>query len=954
MQSKNFPKLTDTPFPDFSTVDPYRFKNEFDYSVWDINTKVQMLNVPWDSAYENTVKFADDTERDTWIDEHASQEFTFETQIAMDPDGTVRLPVPFNTCMKYNYIVITFPEFPVEYGDAERIAKLFYFITDTEKLSVSATKLTLQMDYWTTFINNINISYMMLERGHAPMEAAPAPATFLSNPFANRDLLMADDVDFDDGMSEIIKKQGWNFIFNGSNPRYKSMLIVSKVDLFGEWGVKNTDSMQIPANFFDTDTTVPNYFYAAVDAEHGYNFLSYIVTTYPYIAYSIEAIAFIDKDMLEINAQTESKVIYDITVYKISRSQTITHQSISILSINNFNFDDKYKKITKLYKSPYSKIELTDGKETIYINIESLSESRLRVSENLNLFWPFLQSEMYITKLNVASNSDNINITYCNGLNTLQYTDIFNTDSKHFIFSIPTFAIFADEKNYQQWRRYWSNKQKVNDYTTAWDNTKDSADTAYDNAELSATTAYNNAVASANTALSNATDSATTAYNNATESADTAYNNTTDSATTAYNNAIASADTSYTNATRSADASYDNAADIVEVNKLDVLGNNAVNQYNKNMNINMREQNSIKAAVHTRLSQAAAYMQMDVNQRAGLQGAAMAGLQAVAVGTAGGAIAGGPAGAAIGGLGTLATQTASVLSSAVISQQQLSFTEAINDIDFENRFGPLNHDLDTSTSETYANYSSVYNNWDGTIRSTSAEGQNNNVLNNYDTTNYNSSYTCNAVKNNNNSAIALGGTLRRVKISSSGLAVESASTGTDVTGTEVRNRTTTYSNAGGTKTTAYSNALTSKNTTDLNASRSKTTAYDTALASKNNAIANASATNTTALSNANATKTTSITTASNTHNTTRGIGGSNWTNAENAVTNANEDSFLNVPAEYGSIANVDHVTMRPDGLFTAIKKQSKSAISSAGDQMLRYGYYLHQVWNVANLTIIEQ
>ena len=48
---------------------------------------------------------------------------------------------------------------------------------------------------------------------------------------------------------------------------------------------------------------------------------------------------------------------------------------------------------------------------------------------------------------------------------------------------------------------------------------------------------------------------------------------------------------------------------------------------------------------------------------------------------------------------------------------------------------------------------------------------------------------------------------------------------------------------------------------------------------------------------------------------------------------------------YGSFANGDGAANKPIALFAHIVTQSKSAISSAGDEMLRYGYHLDKQWD---------
>ncbi len=64
----DFPHLKDTRFPNFDTVDVYKFQNTFDYMRWLPETKIKLVNVLWNSDYNDTVKFDTNTERDAYFD----------------------------------------------------------------------------------------------------------------------------------------------------------------------------------------------------------------------------------------------------------------------------------------------------------------------------------------------------------------------------------------------------------------------------------------------------------------------------------------------------------------------------------------------------------------------------------------------------------------------------------------------------------------------------------------------------------------------------------------------------------------------------------------------------------------------------------------------------------------------------------------------------------------------
>ena len=64
---------------------------------------------------------------------------------------------------------------------------------------------------------------------------------------------------------------------------------------------------------------------------------------------------------------------------------------------------------------------------------------------------------------------------------------------------------------------------------------------------------------------------------------------------------------------------------------------------------------------------------------------------------------------------------------------------------------------------------------------------------------------------------------------------------------------------------------------------------------------------------------------------------------DSAIANQVKQAALNAPSEFGAFADGEHATTRPQGLFCNVVTQPDGAIAQAGDEMLRYGYYLNQM-----------
>ena len=198
----NFPHLKDTQYPDIQTVDVYRFANTFDYTRWRENTIIRCVNVLWNSDYKDVVKFDTDSNRDKWFDDITDFYAIELSQAArIVPDNYVKLPIPYDVLARYNYLYIDMPiatseNAPLDYETSSGIRRWYFFIDSISYLSPNSTQVFLQLDVWTNFQNDVEINYMMLERGHAPVAVSDTDE-YLANPIENNRYLLAPDFNFD-------------------------------------------------------------------------------------------------------------------------------------------------------------------------------------------------------------------------------------------------------------------------------------------------------------------------------------------------------------------------------------------------------------------------------------------------------------------------------------------------------------------------------------------------------------------------------------------------------------------------------------------------------------------------------------------------------------------------------------------------------------------------------------
>ena len=135
-------------------------------SIWPTGTHVRLLDVPWDSAYRDVVAWSSAEERDRWFASRAGSWFSSNFQ-NLRPGEPISVPVPYSSVYKYNYIVVTNPQQPVD--DEGPARSYFYFITGVQYLSPQATRLTLQLDVMTTYAGGITYGNAYVDRGHIAM-----------------------------------------------------------------------------------------------------------------------------------------------------------------------------------------------------------------------------------------------------------------------------------------------------------------------------------------------------------------------------------------------------------------------------------------------------------------------------------------------------------------------------------------------------------------------------------------------------------------------------------------------------------------------------------------------------------------------------------------------------------------------------------------------------------------
>lgn len=532
-----FGRLHDTRFPNLDNVDVYSYKNEFDYTRWTAGTKIKLCNVLWNADYSDVAKFETNIERDRWFD-NLQDYYTIEldSDRSYVPEQSIKIPVPYDIAARYNYMVITIPvlpgtEPPINYEDPEiGIRRWYFFIDSIDYKAANTTACRLSLDVWTQYQNDVEIKYLMLERGHAPIAKSDVDK-YLDNPIANNDYILAPDITPSD--AQVVKAN--NFIPFGNGVKYVCFASTCPASQITKMGaVIHNDSdytfgtltysdinarygYQLKVNGFKvgngdnysglntknnplgrTNDLIPNgsYMYA-IEASSAQAFITKVMDNCPVFFRTVLACFMVDADMLTFGTSISFQG------YTLRECMGNNQQVDIKLTKDMFGFPEEYKHLAKLYTFPYSSIELTDNVgNTVNVRIENTGH--ISAHKESMLAYPFLNARIWFDGIN-GSGSNNYMWIDMNGTSLQKEMPNSDWSKACFDLNIPCYAIYMDSE-------------------TAW--YLDNFYTAIRGNGKRALASYHDAVRSANTARANAIDSNNTMYSNQDSDATTLVTNT--------------------------------------------------------------------------------------------------------------------------------------------------------------------------------------------------------------------------------------------------------------------------------------------------------------------------------------------------------------------------------------------------------------------------------------------
>jgi hypothetical protein len=138
--------------------------HQFNYSVWTAQTVITLCKVPWNADYRDIVKFPNgQAGLDSFIDTGSGPTIQVRGATYAKFGVPVRLEIPFNVAVNYNYLRAMNPSMPIA-GDVGR--SFYYFINDVQYVNASVTLFHIQLDVWQSFGYDISFGNSYVEQGH--------------------------------------------------------------------------------------------------------------------------------------------------------------------------------------------------------------------------------------------------------------------------------------------------------------------------------------------------------------------------------------------------------------------------------------------------------------------------------------------------------------------------------------------------------------------------------------------------------------------------------------------------------------------------------------------------------------------------------------------------------------------------------------------------------------------
>ena len=488
----NFHYLGKNGFPNADNVNVYDYQNDVDYARYDYSQmSIQVCSVPWEqgeahigqrtlSGIGNVVHFGSTAKRDAWFDAIPDTEcFRWETKFKeLHSDLTLRIPLPFDIASNYNYVRVTYnlfanDESPLQYETDEGMRSWFYFIREARFIAPSTTELLLLDDAWQTWIYSLDITNMILERGHAPAFATKADA-YLADPIANCSDLLSEDINYGE-LQKVTKAQAT--VLNSEDMR---AVIVCSSDPAGTWGSRAGNDWKVPASACYDGAGVPNMYAFAVAVNELDAFLTNVNSTSPQFKQSVQCVFFCASELLSLGS---AYTFCGVSCYPVQGGADPVSKVILTRTKADWGYSSKYADLAKLYTYPYSAFEITDEKGNAeLVRIEDTAQA-LTMDVAANVVFPYIN---IVGSIRGIGGSASNTLSFQN-ITAKSFTGAGRWYEHLHSWEVPTFAVVLDAATEYDYSSHFDRNQADSDRATNQTNATNIANANYASA---ATLAY--------------------------------------------------------------------------------------------------------------------------------------------------------------------------------------------------------------------------------------------------------------------------------------------------------------------------------------------------------------------------------------------------------------------------------------------------------------------------------
>ena len=439
----------------------------FNYAVWTADTKLDLINVPWNNDYRDIVRFDSKTERDEYLDTAALTGVRITNASYAKLNAPVMIGIPFNKAIKYNYLRASNPAQPLGAGVDEG-RNFYYFITDVKYVAPQTTQITVQLDVWQTFGYDVSFGNCFITRGHIGMANSKRMDNF------GRDYLNVPE-GLDTGSDYVVRAAAQETAIIPFGADAYDILVASTVDLLADPGtVSNPKIVSAQGGTISLMPSGASYYVFDGDSGSFGQYLASIKET-PWVAQGITSITLIPN----IKRYFPSYTYGAVGVPKLAPSgvpNILEHKMLSNFRENMLGstsaagaFPAKYRNLDKFKVFPYSVIEMTTWSATpIILKPEAWNRSDADIVEMANVVPPGQRIVFYPAGYNAIgdpeTNRDNGDfLDYATMIQSFPTVAIVNNMSSMYL------AANAASIAYQKDSADWSQQKALAGAGTAYD-----------------------------------------------------------------------------------------------------------------------------------------------------------------------------------------------------------------------------------------------------------------------------------------------------------------------------------------------------------------------------------------------------------------------------------------------------------------------------------------------------